>query len=189
MTFTDLHTDRLVLRRICIGDAEAVFAYRSLPEQAQWQPVERKTVEETRAFIEPFVSVEPDTPGTWLALAITFREGGRLIGDIGLRFPEKETWQAELGISLDPKYHRVGYGSEAMRAVMGYAFDVLGKHRVYASIDPRNKASMALVERLGFRREAHFILSIRWKGGWADDLIYGMLEEEWRAGRGKSNST
>ncbi len=183
MMFNNLQTDRLILRRICMDDAEAVFAYRSLPELAQWQPVERKTIEETRAFIEPLVNVEPNTPGTWLALAITLREDGRMIGDIGLRFPEKETWQAEMGISLDPRYHGLGYASEAMRAVMKYAFESLGKHRLYASIDPRNRASIALVERLGFRREAHFLLSIRWKGAWADDLIYGMLDEEWRARR------
>jgi RimJ/RimL family protein N-acetyltransferase len=181
ITFTDLQTERLVLRRLGMDDAETVFTYRSLPELIQWQPVVRETLEETRAFIEPLVNVEPGTPGTWLALAITLREDGRMIGDIGLRFPENETWQAELGISLDPKYHRMGYASEAALAMLKYAFETLGKHRVYASIDPRNKASMALVERLGFRREAHFLLSIRWKGGWADDLIYGMLEDEWRA--------
>ena len=182
MSFENIHTDRLILRRVRLDDAELIHAYRSLPEVAKYSPVERRTIEETRTFLEPLVSVEPCTPGTWLGLAITLRETGRLIGDIGLRFPEKETYQVELGIGLDPAYHGQGFASEAMLALIQYAFEVLGKHRVFASIDPGNGASIALVERVGMRREAHFRSSIWWKDReWVDDLIYAMLEDEWRA--------
>jgi len=181
MSFENIHTDRLILRRVRIEDAEAMHAYRSLPEVTRFFPADHRTIEDTLAFVEPLVSVEPTTPGTWLALVITLPETGKVIGDIGLRFPEKETYQVELGTSLDPAYQRKGYASEAMLAVIQYAFETLGKHRVYASIDPHNSASVALVERIGLRREAHFRSSIWWKGEWADDVIYAMLEDEWRA--------
>ena len=182
MSFANIYTARLILRRVRLEDAASVHAYRSLPEVAKFSPVERRTIDETKAFLEPLVSIEPCTPGTWLGLAITLRETGKLIGDIGLRFPEKETYQVELGVSLDPDYHGKGFASEAMLALLQYAFEVLGKHRVFASIDPINRASIALVERIGMRREAHFRSSIWWKNReWVDDLIYAMLEDEWRA--------
>lgn len=183
MAFTELLTERLTIRQLRMDDAPAILVNRSAPEVLRWQPVERKTIEEVRDFLSQLVTVEPDTPGTWLGLAIVRREDNLLVGDIGARFPEKETWQAELGIGLGLPYHGQGYASEAMRAVMGYLFDTLGKHRVFASIDPRNHASVALVERLGLRREAHFKSSIWWKGEWADDYIYAMLEDGWRARR------
>ena len=182
MNFENIHTARLILRRVRLEDAEAMHAYRSLSEVTRFFPADHRTIEDTIAFVEPLVSVEPTTPGTWLGLAITLRETGLLIGDIGLRFPEKETYQVELGIGLDPAYHGQGFASEAMLALMKYAFEVLGKHRVFASIDPGNGASIALVERVGMRREAHFRSSIWWKDReWVDDLIYAMLEDEWRA--------
>jgi RimJ/RimL family protein N-acetyltransferase len=182
MTFENIPTTRLVLRRLRLDDAEAMHAYRSIPEVTSFFPADHLTVETTLAFLEPLVAAEPTTPSTWLALAITLRSTGQMIGDIGLRFPEKETWQCELGVSLDPAFQRQGYASEAMLALMGYAFEVLKKHRLFASIDPRNTASVALVERIGMRREAHFRSSIWWKDReWVDDLIYAMLEDEWRA--------
>lgn len=58
-------------------------------------------------------------------------------------------------------------------------FDTLGKHRVSCSVDPRNARSIALMERTGFRREAHHRESLWLKGEWCDDLIFAMLRREW----------
>lgn len=180
MKFENIQTSRLTLRRVELKDAEAMHAYRSFPAVTKFFPAEHRTIEDTIAFIEPLVLVEPTTPGTWLALVITFNDTGNVIGDIGLRFPEKETYQVELGIALNPAYQGKGYATESMLALIQFAFESLGKHRVYASIDPRNSASVALVERVGMRREAHFRSSIWWRDReWVDDLIYAMLESEW----------
>ena len=58
-------------------------------------------------------------------------------------------------------------------------FRVMGKHRIYASVDPRNLPSIKLLERIGMRKEALFKKSLWFKGAWADDLIYAVLDEEW----------
>ena len=76
-----------------------------------------------------------------------------------------------------------GYGWWALRAVLEYVFDRLGKRRVYGSVDPRNVRSLALLERAGLRREAHFRESLWFKGAWADDVICAMLVSEWRSAR------
>ncbi len=175
----DLETGRLRLRRLVAADSPAVYAYRSLPEVSRFQFWDPRSEEEIRAFIEELSRIEPDTPGTWFQLGITLRDSGLLIGDCGMRFPAEEKWQVELGISLAPPHHGKGYATEALGTVLDYCFGSLGKHRVFASADPRNDASIALMERIGMRREAHFRESLWFKEAWADDLIYAILDREW----------
>ena len=68
-----------------------------------------------------------------------------------------------------------------------YLFRNLNKHRIITSIDPENKSSVRLIERIGFRKEAHFIKSLWLNGKWVDDLIYALLNEEWtNTGSGKN---
>ena len=60
-------------------------------------------------------------------------------------------------------------------------FETLGKHRAFASVDPRNAPSIALFERAGFRKEAHHVESLWLMGEWVDDVILALLAREWRA--------
>jgi aminoglycoside 6'-N-acetyltransferase len=73
--------------------------------------------------------------------------------------------------------------------VLELAFSTLGLHRVYAELDVRNDASVALCRRLGMREEAHFVQDMMFKGEWADTGIYALLAEEWhrrdRSGPGR----
>ena len=84
----------------------------------------------------------------------------------------------ELGITLAPSAQGQGYATETVQALLRYLFADLEKHRVTASVDPRNTASVALFERVGMRREAHHIKSYRLRGEWVDDVILAMLREE-----------
>jgi len=180
LLFNPIQTDRLILRRLTLEDAEAVYSYRSNPEVSKYQMWHPKSIDDVHHFLKSLIDVSPDTPGTWLQLAIVSRDDNVLIGDCGIRFPEEETYQAELGISLTPSCHGEGFGREALQAVMGYLFDSLHKHRVFASVDPRNLAAIALMDRVKMRHEAHFRESILLEGEWVDDVIYAMLEHEWR---------
>jgi RimJ/RimL family protein N-acetyltransferase len=60
-------------------------------------------------------------------------------------------------------------------------FDELGLHRIVGRIDARNAASARLLDRLGMRREAHFAQNKILKGEWSDEVVYAILEDEWRA--------
>jgi RimJ/RimL family protein N-acetyltransferase len=177
--FTPLKTDRLTLRRLSPEDAPDVHAYRSDPEVSRYQMWRPRSLDDTREFLEQLAAVEPDTPGTWLQLAIVSRDNNAVIGDCGIRFPDNDPHQAELGITLKPSHQRQGFASEALSAVLAYVFESLRKHRVFTSIDPRNLASIALVSRIGMRQEAHFRESILIRGEWLDDVVYALLEREW----------
>ena len=179
--FSELTTSRLVLRPLRLSDAAGVFAYRSDPEVARYQIWEPRDVKDVRCFIEGLQDREPDTPDTWYQLAITLRESKALIGDCGLRFPVNEPNQVEVGITLTRAYQGQGYATEAVKGVLDWLFVSLGKHRIYARVDPRNEASIALLERVGMRKEGHLRESVWAKGEWADDVIYAILEKEWGA--------
>ena len=67
--------------------------------------------------------------------------------------------------------------------VLDYAFGSLGLHRIIAIADCRNAPSWALLERLGMRREGHFVENSWFKGDWADEYLYAILRHEWLSKR------
>jgi RimJ/RimL family protein N-acetyltransferase len=174
-------TERLVLRELRPDDAEAMFAYRSDPEIMRYQGWEPESLDDVRAFIDDSTTTAPYASGTWRQLAIVLRSSGELIGDCGVHVLENEPQQAEFGITVATAFQQRGYALETLRALLRLAFEKLGKHRVFASIDPRNAASIALFQRAGFRKEAHFIESLWLMGEWVDDVIVAMLAREWLA--------
>jgi RimJ/RimL family protein N-acetyltransferase len=176
-----LDSPRLVLRRVRPDDAKAVFGYRSDPRTQTCQLWAPDTQEEVEEFINHKVASSPNISGTWFQFAICLRTTGEVIGDCGLHFTEGDSEQVEIGITLSPAQHGLGYAAEAAGSVLKYVFVSLQKHRVFSSVDPENHASIKLLERLGMRREAHHIESVRFRGRWADDLIYAMLAREWQA--------
>jgi RimJ/RimL family protein N-acetyltransferase len=177
----ELVTERLVLRALRPDDAETMLAYRADPDIMRYQSWEPQSLDDVHAFIAGLATSEPYAPGTWRQLAITLRATGELIGDCGVHVPQHAPEQAEFGMSLASAFHGHGYAAEAIQALLRLAFDTLGKHRVFGSVDPRNAASVALMRRTGFRQEAHFVESLRFKGEWADDVVFALLAREWRA--------
>jgi RimJ/RimL family protein N-acetyltransferase len=179
--FSAITTKRVLIRQLRPHDAEPLFAYRSDPKVAQFQSWHCKSVEQCREFIDGLQDVNPDTPDTWFQLALVHRVSNELIGDCGLHFFASEPRQTEVGITLSPSHQRQGYATEALHAVLDYLFIKLSKHRMFASVDPRNSAAIALLERIGMRKEAHFIKSQWVKDEWVDDVILALLEREWSA--------
>lgn len=85
----------------------------------------------------------------------------------------------EIGITLAPAQQGYGYADEAVECLLDYVFASLEKHRVFASIDVRNRSAVALCRRLGFRQEAH-LLEHRWfKTRWQSEYVFAMLRREW----------
>ena len=177
--FMTITTDRLLLRKLEINDRDDFFTYRSLPEVYEYQSFMPKNVAQVDDFIRDIQS-DPNIPNTWFQLAIIKRDGDVLIGDIGIHFLEDNA-QVEVGYTLAPSYQGKGYAIESLKAVINYLFFDLKKHRVSASVDPNNIKSIRLLEKLGMRKEAHFIKSYRMGDVWLDDCVYAMLKEEWKA--------
>jgi RimJ/RimL family protein N-acetyltransferase len=170
-------TERLVIRVLTLDDVQAFYEYHVLPEVSQYQGWRPRQLSDAEEFLHENTQVAVNTPHAWLQMAVCLKDGA-MIGDVGIHFLDE--FHAEVGYSLSPTYQGKGYAIEAVRAVVNYLFVDLKKHRVTASVDPNNTSSITLLEKLGFRKEAHFIKSFRMDDRWADDCIYAMLEEEWR---------
>ena len=177
----DVVTERLVLRTLRADHAAAMFAYRSDPEIMRYQGWDPESLDDVRAFIADNQRYDSYAPGSWRQFAIALRSDGTMIGDCGVHVPVDKPEQAEFGITVATAFQRHGYASEALRALLRLAFDGLKKHRVFASVDPRNLPSLALFERAGFRKEAHHVESLWLMGEWVDDVILAMLAREWHA--------
>jgi RimJ/RimL family protein N-acetyltransferase len=102
-----------------------------------------------------------------------------LIGDIGAHFMSDDPRQVEIGFTVAPTYQGQGFGTEAVSGLLDYLLNSVQKHRVFASVDPRNEPCIALLRRVGMREEAHFRESLWFKGDWVDDMAFGILESEW----------
>jgi RimJ/RimL family protein N-acetyltransferase len=166
-------------------DAAALLAYRADPGVSRYQVWKPVSIADAAHFIEAQRGIVPDTPGQWWQRAVRLRETGVLVGDVGLHVVDADT--VELGITMAPAYQRKGYARETLEVVFDFVFGGLRKHRVFASVDPRNVACVALLEGLGMRREAHFRESLRDGDGWADDLVFALLAREWLAAPANEN--
>ena len=89
--------------------------------------------------------------------------------------------QAVVGFSIATGHQGHGYATEALTALLDYVFDTLNKRRVTAGADADNAASIALMERVGMRREAHFIQSAWFREKYADEVRYAILKSEWQS--------
>ncbi len=178
MSAPEIFTERLALTSLRPDDAAAMFAYRADPSVGRYQSWVPGTVDEVTRFIDDMQTLAFDTPDTWFQLAIRRREGDPLLGDLGIHFLKDEPRQVEIGVTIAPSHQRRGYGTEAVRGLLGYLLGTLRKHRVVASVDPRNESSIAMLGRIGMRQEAHFRSSLWIRGEWVDDLVFAMLESD-----------
>jgi aminoglycoside 6'-N-acetyltransferase len=175
----EITTPRLLIRRFRDSDLESFIAYRNDPEVARYQgwsvPYLHKSALE---FLAEMKDKQP-APGEWLQLALELRTTGEIIGDITFHLMSADPRQAYLGYSLSRLHWGKGYASEAVRALLGYLFGELNLHRVVAECDVENTASQKLLERLGFRREAHLVENVFFKGQYGSEYHYAILGREW----------
>jgi RimJ/RimL family protein N-acetyltransferase len=176
----EFRTERLYIRPVRIADKESMYRYRSDSNTNKYLSLIPQSVEDVAAFIAK-TSFDINVPGTWFQFVIIEQASNLLIGDIGIHFlnTDSENKQVEIGYTLDKEFRRKGYASEALKIIIDYLITSLNKHRIIASIDPVNIGSIKLVERLGFRKEAHFVESIFFHGKWVDVLVYVILAKEW----------
>jgi RimJ/RimL family protein N-acetyltransferase len=178
--FEEIRTQHLTLRALESRDARRIFEYRSDPNISRFQCWGTDSSGAIESCIRGLASVEAGTPGPWYQIGISLSTT-ELIGDCGFRVLENEPRQAEVGIALALEFQKRGYATEALRALLNYLFGNLGTHRVFGSVDPRNLASMRLLQRLGMREEAHLVKSLWFKGEWVDDVIFAILASEWES--------
>ncbi|NFP91312.1 GNAT family N-acetyltransferase [Clostridium sporogenes] len=175
----NISTERLILKGITPSDVKSMFKYRSNPQIYEFQYLKPQTVQDVENYIYAKTCKVPNIPNTWYPLGIFIKESDELVGDMGIHFIGPDSLQVEIGYTLSLEYQGKGYATEAVIGVIDHLFNNFNKHRILASVDPRNTRSIALLERIGMRKEAHFKESVWFNEEWTDDIVYAILEEEW----------
>lgn len=186
LEFTRLVGERFTLEPLRDDDFDDLYAMQSDPEVCRYLLYEPRTREQVAD------ALKRDAARTRLAevddhLQPAIRaEDGRFLGTMYLVLKSIDDLTAEIGWTLLPSSQGEGYATEAATVLLDFCFDELGLHRVFAELDPRNTASVALCERLGMRHEGHFVEDMFLKGEWADTGRYAILDREWLARRDAS---
>lgn len=169
-------TERFVIRAFELKDLEAFALYRAQPEVAKYQSWSDYTLADAQGLWEKADYSNFGVVGHWYQLAIAERDSDEIVGDLALHFVDEE--QMEMGFTIASQFQGQGVATEALSRVLSYLFNDLKKHRIVATTDAENLASYRLLEKVGFRREAHFIKNIFFKGAWGDEYQYALLSSE-----------
>lgn len=154
--FEPIATERLVLRRSHAEDAGAISAYRSDPEVHRYQGWERTDHEGVHEEIAAMAGRAPGELGGWVQLSVEQRDTGQLVGDVGLSPDENEPDVIKIGYTMDPVFQGRGYATEAVAALVAYAFDTLGAEVVRAYASAENLPSIRVAEKVGLKLAERF---------------------------------
>jgi|SRR5271166_5827028 len=173
MTAPTLRTDRLLLRPFTrddipdlvplIGAREVAATTRRIPHPY------------THAHAEEFLAACEE--GDEINLAILRQADLRLVGG-GILRPDGDHRHAEVGYWIGVPHWGNGYATEAARALVEYAFEVLQLHRIYASHTANNPASGKVLRKIGMKHEGRMREHLVKWGEYQDLELYGMLRSE-----------
>lgn len=119
---------------------------------------------------------------------ITKKGEPQLIGTCGIYDWSKVSRRAEIGYDLDPAQWGEGVMTEALYALLAYGFEAMKLNRIQALIDSKNRRSIRLVRRLGFKREGVLRQRSYFKEEFRDDVVFSLLRDEWTPRRKESNN-
>ncbi len=173
-TFPVLNTKRLLLRKVEMTDVNEIFLLRSDPVVMKYlDRPPAKNLEDAKIFLKSISDLEKNNEAvTW---AITIKENPKLIGTICYWNIKKEHYRAEVGYVLLPGFHGKGIMQEALTEILGYGFNIMKLHSVEANVNPMNEASIKLLERNKFIREAYFKENYYYDGKFLDSAIYSLI--------------
>jgi RimJ/RimL family protein N-acetyltransferase len=177
-----IETARLILRPFKKDDFEAVHSYASVPENVKYMVWGPNDEEATRKFLSGCEEKWRTQPIYEYDFAIVSKSDIKVIGGCGI-YLNKERTEAMLGWILHRDYWKQGLMVEAASELLRFGFEELKLHRIYSTCSTENYGSYRVMEKLGVRREAHFLKNrfgrLNNEKKWYDEYHYAMLEDDW----------
>ena len=175
-----IETDRLLLRRAEMKDAEAMYRNWTSDDEVTkyltWPT--HASVEVTKGFIEYLLnSYEDPKSYSWV---IEPKDAQEPVGMISVVDMNEAADSVHIGYCLSRSRWGLGIMTEALSAVINFAFNVLGAQRVEARHDPRNPASGAVMRKCGMVYEGTHRRADRNNQGLCDAAYYGVLADDVR---------
>jgi ribosomal-protein-alanine N-acetyltransferase len=171
MAIPEIVTDRLILRRLRLGDAVDMYAYaqdEAVARPGLWEPYDSLEA----CSIDVARLVENDSLMWW---ALEYRNDARVIGRVQLSDWSRRHSHAELSYALRREYWGQGLMTEAVVKAVEYGWEELRLHRLSAVVRPDNLASVRILENLGMKHEGR-MRHHRWLWGeWVDLDLYAVV--------------
>ena len=176
----ELETGRLLLRKMRLDDAPAMFAYASDPEVTRYVLFEtHRSVEDSEAFLR--LAVEGYERGDFGGWGVVLKDSGSFVGTCGVDMgyvPEHA--RAELGYVLSHEHWGKGLMPEAVRAVIRFGFGRMELNRIQARCMIENTASARVMEKAGMTYEGTLREHELIKGAYRNIKVYSILRREYR---------
>lgn len=174
-----LETERLVLRRFCLSDAEPMFenwaSDSKVTEFLTWQP--HKNVKETKTLLEDWIARYSNP--SFYNWVIEWKETNEIIGNISVVKLEEKIESADIGYCMGTAWWGRAIMPEALRAVIAYLLKEVGLNRVAANHDSNNPKSGRVMEKAGMKLDGVLRGVSRNRYGISDKVWYSVLKEEW----------
>lgn len=172
-----LETNRLILRKLTLDDAEDMFEYASDPEVPKYTTWSvHKSITDTKNFLEVIIEeYHNHEVSPW---GIIHKADQKLIGACGFVNWLIDDDRAEIGYVLSRKYWRQGYMTEAISAVIDFGFRTMQLNRIEARCRIQNLASAKVMEKLGMKFEGILRQQMFCKGKYHDMKMYSILKGE-----------
>lgn len=175
-----IDTERCILRRIVPDDYEVMYEnWAKYEEVCRYFPFDPVTdIEAYKEKVYRWVTnYESDTYFHWV---IEWKENGELIGTINLGNVDEACFMSETAYMLSPEYWGKGIMTEVLRAVLGYAFHVVGLNRVQADVFDGNIASERVLAKCGMQLEGIARQKYYKNGRFIDAAQYAVLRSDFR---------
>lgn len=177
--FPVLESDRLLFRKFEKKDKDALFNVRSDEKVMKYMDsIIHKYPSDSATAISSIISDFKNKIGiNW---AIVIKCNNQLIGSFSYWRLIKPHCRAEIGYSIHPDYWGQGIMTETFKILIEFGFSELKLHSIEANVNPKNVQSIKLLEKIGFKKEAHFRENFLYNGEFLDSLIYCLLESDAR---------
>lgn len=174
-----IETDRLILRRYVIEDADAMYKNWASDSEVTkfltWQP--HSSVDVSRGIIENWLKEYSDEK--YYQWAIVLKDNGNEpIGDISVVHMNEDISMVHIGYCLGRAWWRRGIMSEALKAVTDFMFDTVEVNRVESRHDPMNPNSGKVMQKCGMKYEGTLRSADRNNQGICDACYYALLRSE-----------
>jgi len=162
-----------------------------VPALAKWEMDAGRMATQSGWVVPPSEAAAKERIAKWsaneqddLGFAIeTLDDPPVLVGNIGLWGARPKDRCATLGIALGREYTGRGYGTDAVRVIVGYGFREMGLHRIQLVVAPFNAAGIRTYQKAGFAEEGRHRESVLHDGRWYDEVLMSILDHEWAARR------
>ncbi|MEQ1597486.1 MAG: GNAT family protein [Casimicrobium sp.] len=171
-------TARFRVRLVTREDLSALLVVNSDEAVTQFLPYETwRSMSDAEAWLQRVEKSQ--ATGTALQFVIAEKATDQAIGTVLIFRHDEGSARAELGYVLGRSHWGTGAMFEALQALIEHAFGAMALRRLEAEVNPQNAASIALLERLRFKREG--LARERWvnKGVPIDVVTFGLLKREW----------